>query len=75
MLIENAESRMPKQIAQETVATMKRVKRSRQQRILKDSYERALKLICAGKRAKMKQFKNPAQRTFQALRIDVNRRV
>ena len=64
MLIENADEPYAKQIAKETVATMKRGKKIKTTTDLKDVIERALNFL-TGKRAKKKQLKNPAREHFR----------
>ena len=69
MLIENADEPYAKQIAKETVATMKRGKKIKTTTDLKDVIERALNFLPEKEREAVKK---SCQRTFQALRIDVN---
>ena len=59
-----------KQIAKETVATMKRGKKIKTTTDLKDVIERALNFL--PEKERKEAVKKSCQRTFQALRIDVN---
>ena len=70
MLIENADEPYAKQIAKETVATMKRGKKIKTTTDLKDVIERALNFL--PEKERKEAVKKSCQRTFQALRIDVN---
>ena len=63
MLIENADEPYAKQIAKETVATMKRGKKIKTTTDLKDVIERALN-FCR-KKSEKKQLKNPAREHFR----------
>ena len=70
MLIENADEPYAKQIAKETVATMKRGKKIKTTTDLKEVIERALNFL--PEKERKEAVKKSCQRTFQALRIDVN---
>ena len=70
MLIENADEPYAKQIAKETVATMKRGKKIKTTTDLKDVIERALNFL--PEKERKEAVKKSCQRTFQALRIEVN---
>ena len=64
MLIENADEPYAKQIAKETVATMKRGKKIKTTTDLKDVIERALNFFCR-KKSEKKQLKNPVREHFR----------
>ena len=70
MLIENADEPYAKQIAKETVATMKRGKKIKTTTDLKNVIEKALNFL--PEKERKEAVKKSCQRTFQALRIDVN---
>ena len=70
MLIENADEPYAKQIAKETVATMKRGKEIKTTTDLKNVIEKALNFL--PEKERKEAVKKSCQRTFQALRIDVN---
>lgn len=70
MLIENSDEPYAKQIAKETIAVMKRGQKIKTTTDLKNVIEKALSFL--PEKERKEAVKKSCQRTFQALRIDVN---